>query len=241
MSKSSKIAVGCLGLAVIAAIIIAPVFQKVHENRIPPRSGCQSNMKQLGLGLIQYEQDDDETLPNSVTADGQGWREAIYPYVKSTGVYRCPSDERDSSHYSPTNLSKSYAANYLGLSANRLARGAFSGLNETPTTLGWQAFPNPDRTIMLADVRGYKGEEWDIISPAFLPDTGRRLYAHFPNHAFYERLPGDLNVLLADGHVKAIAPTATLTPVNLWTRDNAPFTGRDLRNARAILKRAEDE
>jgi hypothetical protein len=34
---------------------------------------------------------------------------------------------------------------------------------------------------------------------------------------------------------------STLTPINLWTHDNAPFSGQDLQNAQAILKHAEQE
>lgn len=80
-----------------------------------------------------------------------------------------------------------------------------------------------------------------MVSPAFLPSTGRRLYAHEAGLIFRERPGVTVNCVFADGHVKSLKPAATLTPVNLWTRDNAPFTGQDLQNARAILKHAEDE
>jgi prepilin-type processing-associated H-X9-DG protein len=58
---------------------------------------------------------------------------------------------------------------------------------------------------------------------------------------FYEHSHGPVNFLFADGHVKGINPLATLTPINLWTHDNAPFSGQDLQNAQANLKHAEQE
>ena len=46
-------------IAILAAILF-PVFQKVRENA--RRATCQSNLKQIGLGLIQYSQDYDEQI-----------------------------------------------------------------------------------------------------------------------------------------------------------------------------------
>ena len=42
-----------------------------------------SNMKQIGLALVQYTQDNDEKYP---TADG--WTKTIYPYIKSMDVFQ---------------------------------------------------------------------------------------------------------------------------------------------------------
>lgn len=50
--------------------------------------------------MLQYTQDNDEKLPGPVTYNelghdinlGHGWAGAIYPYIKSGGIYTCPSD-----------------------------------------------------------------------------------------------------------------------------------------------------
>ena len=85
-------------IALLAAILF-PAFARARENA--RRASCSSNMKQLGLGMIQYAQDYDEHLPCGIAAptpysggnfDGVGWGGEIYAYVKSGQVYTCPSD-----------------------------------------------------------------------------------------------------------------------------------------------------
>jgi len=75
-------------IAILAAILF-PVFAKVREKA--RQTTCTSNMKQLGLAFMQYVQDNDETFPSS-NWYGNGWAARMYPYVKATGVYRCPDD-----------------------------------------------------------------------------------------------------------------------------------------------------
>ena len=47
-------------IAILAAILF-PVFQSVRENA--RRAACQSNLKQVGLALLQYMEDSDEKYP----------------------------------------------------------------------------------------------------------------------------------------------------------------------------------
>ncbi len=78
-------------IAILAAILF-PVFQKVRENA--RRAACTSNLKQIGLGELQYVQDFDETYTGaSMVSPGYKyivWAEMIYPYTKSWQIYRCP-------------------------------------------------------------------------------------------------------------------------------------------------------
>lgn len=238
MTLSWRITLTCLGLLLVTAVLF-PIFQPMDQTSMR-RAACQSNMKQLGLALAQYAQDNNtQALPQTVSPTGQDWREAIYPYVQSIGVYQCPDDRRGGNSYSPANLPKSYGAVSLGPGPDGKDRGAFAGPTEKPTTLA--DFPDPSQTLTLADMRGGGGADWNMVGPAFLPGTGRRLYAHFPKHWFFEWPSGTLSCLFADGHVQAFHPEDTLTPTNLWTRDNVPFTGPGLSNAQAILARAAQE
>ena len=89
-------------IAILAAILF-PVFQKVRENA--RKASCQSNLKQIGLAMIQYSQDNDELLVCGWGGNGGynasdsnpaspkfKWMDMVYPFVKSTGVFHCPDD-----------------------------------------------------------------------------------------------------------------------------------------------------
>ena len=86
-------------IAILAAILL-PVFARAREQA--RRASCASNLKQLGLAVLQYVQDYDEKFPpgdnwhgTSQQTDGQyycGNRFMLNPYIKSEKVWHCPDD-----------------------------------------------------------------------------------------------------------------------------------------------------
>ncbi len=81
-------------IAILAAILF-PVFAKAREKA--RQSSCSSNVKQLGLALMQYCQDYDERYA-SVYDDGNGypagriiWADKAMPYIANRQVFGCPS------------------------------------------------------------------------------------------------------------------------------------------------------
>lgn len=79
-------------IAILAALLF-PVFSAAREKgRL---SACTSNLKQIHLGFQSYLQDWDETFPigwNGWQGRKPHYKEVIKPYVKSEGVFLCPSD-----------------------------------------------------------------------------------------------------------------------------------------------------
>lgn len=79
-------------IAILAAILF-PVFGRARENA--RRSSCQSNLKQIGLGLHQYAQDYDGFMPPSLIYPTPStfmmWPSIMQPYIKSAAVFVCPS------------------------------------------------------------------------------------------------------------------------------------------------------
>ena len=89
-------------IAILAAILF-PVFAQAREKA--RQTSCLSNTKQMGLGVMMYTQDYDETMPpahyyndptQTSALDATGihqWTGMTQPYVKNKGIYICPSDK----------------------------------------------------------------------------------------------------------------------------------------------------
>ncbi len=97
-------------IAILAAILF-PVFARARENA--RRSACQSNLKQIGLGILQYTQDYDERFPQLVqNVDmGLGWVQMIQPYTRSFQIFQCPSEPTAGTTW--TDSSQGYYAGYV--------------------------------------------------------------------------------------------------------------------------------
>src|SRR4051812_43079750 len=82
-------------IAILAAILF-PVFAQAREKA--RQSGCFNNLKQLALAWNMYGQDYDETFPPIDQPPGnKRWDWAILPYIKTPGLFTCPSHTRDKS------------------------------------------------------------------------------------------------------------------------------------------------
>jgi prepilin-type N-terminal cleavage/methylation domain-containing protein/prepilin-type processing-associated H-X9-DG protein len=118
-------------IAILAAILF-PVFAQAREKA--RATACLSNLKQAGLALQMYAQDNDETLP--LGAHVKGFNEpgtqpnflgALVPYTKSLGIFACPSAQNASSigysakDYDPTPRSSTNLMGNGVVSARALA------------------------------------------------------------------------------------------------------------------------
>jgi prepilin-type N-terminal cleavage/methylation domain-containing protein/prepilin-type processing-associated H-X9-DG protein len=175
-------------IAILAAILFT-VFARARENA--RRASCQSNLKQIGLGIMQYAQDYDEKFPlwladtnDNGYRDGaeQGWAMLIQPYVKSTQILQCPSD----STAIPAN-----GADGAGFSDYA------SNLYDINLQTGMVGLIAPTQTVLALDFYPY-----DSSSTMF------GVFAWTPSSTadYYHRHLDGLNFLFADGHVKWLKP-----------------------------------
>ncbi len=105
-----------IAIIAILASILFPVFARARENA--RRTTCLSNLKQLGLGMMQYTQDYDEKFPQPHSTSGSygnfqyfrpfppnavsgtlnpaydtTWAAVLLPYTKSPQIMSCPSQQ----------------------------------------------------------------------------------------------------------------------------------------------------
>jgi prepilin-type N-terminal cleavage/methylation domain-containing protein/prepilin-type processing-associated H-X9-DG protein len=208
-------------IAILAAILF-PVFARARENA--RRASCQSNLKQIGLGIMQYAQDYDETIvpmrngPN-VSTDPMyrtPWAALIQPYVKSTQLFKCPSNSTTTSLFGTDNdpatptFSPAIPVSYITTGGDS---GTTNGTGDRrsmypDTGTAMAAVEYPATTLIIVETRG--NTQADMYQTAQVTGTGTT----FTNHL------GTSNFLFADGHVKSMKPAATGSPINMWTLTN---------------------
>jgi prepilin-type N-terminal cleavage/methylation domain-containing protein/prepilin-type processing-associated H-X9-DG protein len=173
-------------IAILAAILF-PVFARARENA--RRASCQSNLKQIGLGLKQYLQDYDERFPQEgdASAGNLGWAYAIQPYIKSEQLFQCPSE---------TTPPPSPATNTLEA---RAATGGFTDYwyNFNLGTTSEAQLTYSSNTVMNGDGGGNNGTTAAAWRQKPAGD-GLRRHLEGANYSF------------TDGHVKWFKPEAIL-------------------------------
>ncbi len=202
-------------IALLAAILF-PVFAQAREKA--RQITCASNERQLGLGMLQYVQDNDETLTRSfygsATANSDmganyKWMDAVFPYVKEERVFDCPDDALSPAyHFRTGNDYGSYGLNgaYGTAGDNQTpprSSAAYlvtSSMLAVPSTTVWVTDnDNSPSAINPGGSQGFFWPTWTSNPSITTPGPYRQL-----NH-ISERHIGRVNVLYCDGHVKAVS------------------------------------
>ena len=180
-------------IAILAAILF-PVFARARENA--RRASCQSNLRQIGLATIQYTQDYDERMPVRLAPNPNiDIHIKLQPYIKSTQVFRCPSQSTFWDTSVTPNQESPVPSNYFSYSYNyQLAStgsfGNFQGL------IG--VIPYPSRTLLATEIRGMVDRATQI---GHLTDIR---FEVAPRHF------DGANLAFVDGHVKWYATNPRL-------------------------------
>ena len=224
-------------IAILAAILF-PVFARARENA--RRSSCQSNLKQIGLGWLQYSQDYDEKIMRYSTGAASagsasvgnpirywwgGWDGASYnasqgliqPYMKSDQVRSCPSFTATpaNAYEGPTG----YAYNVGTLSPTDY--GPAPTYTAAPRAASLAAIDDAAKTVVFADAAQLNS------SGALSPST----YLSKPSDAypnFHARHLETGNALFCDGHVKAMRPIYRSGPVGFSATPAATLKANNL-------------
>jgi prepilin-type N-terminal cleavage/methylation domain-containing protein/prepilin-type processing-associated H-X9-DG protein len=201
----------------LLAAILFPVFARAREGA--RRATCQSNLKQIGLGITQYSQDYDEYYPPQWNGTGSAtstfaWPMLIFPYVKSVQVFICPSQPNRAGNFymSDANWKKTDPVHYA---VNVDVIVGYSDATNHTKGLNISKFNSAASTFMIWDCdHGNAGDSGPgrhylndykyigVTSDHFLPGNA----ADAPSNGsaqepFGRHLDGN-NFAYADGHVK---------------------------------------
>jgi prepilin-type N-terminal cleavage/methylation domain-containing protein/prepilin-type processing-associated H-X9-DG protein len=228
------VVVAIIGLLVA---ILFPVFARARENA--RRASCLSNLKQMGLAMMQYVQDYDEQFPTSVTPAPAGtpsssvpggfwsgtnifWPQLLFPYHKNFQVFLCPSRPVTDADQHP------YFGNY--------------GINQyiTPETgsgVKLSVLQAPASVYLCMDAGTYEIRpiaHYSVTQPdgsySYLPGTGDLGVALVGSYALHAGLTpdyqsgrhfGGVNVAFADGHAKWLKSSEVLRQAQLYVNSSS--------------------
>lgn len=237
----------------LLAAILFPVFARARESA--RRTSCQSNLKQIAAGLIQYTQDYDEQYPAAGMynnqALGYGWAGDIYPYVKNSQIFACPSDASDLR--APYDTPDLQVLPRISYSINASLFFNYYIGNGYPSASGkMAAFTAPSKTVMLLETSSERADVDNInetLSPAG-PGLGSPFIFNARNYGQYDtgylggltanvqrydisyfRAPqgrhfDGANYAFADGHVKWLKGSSVSPGYSAKTPNDAQLNGQ---------------
>ncbi|HEY3283706.1 MAG TPA: prepilin-type N-terminal cleavage/methylation domain-containing protein [Armatimonadota bacterium] len=178
-------------IAILAAILF-PVFAKAREKA--RQTSCLNNVKQLGIGFMQYMTNYDDTYPLSgCVGVKNSWvwcpdhdkidvtKGSIFSIVKTTQSYYCPSDE-PTKQIAKDSTPLSYSMNQQFMNAGGIADSGPVSQSDVP---------NPTETILLMEESSASAGGLGLNDGCFYPG-GQDYLAN--------RHSGGGNFLLADTH-----------------------------------------
>lgn len=192
-----------VAIVALLAAILFPVFGRARETA--RRASCQSNLRQISLSTVQYAQDNDGRMPTNLVAGNIDIHTRLQPYIKSSQVFRCPSQstylKKQSTDPAPELQfpANGYSYAYNMQLADWGKFGRYSGLIEV--------IPYPTRTLLLAELKGMVDRVTPINGPA------ETAFEIAPRHF------DGANIAFVDGHVKWYPLTISAV------RYNSTFSG----------------
>ena len=222
-------------IALLMAILM-PVLSKAREEA--RTIGCRSNLKQCGMGLRMYLDENQYTFPDvwkwlksessNYVQKGEEPDGVCWPYLKALDVHLCPRFDAWAKGTNWQNTAVSYVMNsYVGTGGQIWS--SWLGSDVKGVSKESEVY-NPSRVIVFTEenpwtIEGYS--TYPFNDTHFTVGNRRRL---IDNYATFHNAPGDrdqggANLVCVDGHVDLLRRVEDLDEgFRLgWPKKNLPY------------------
>jgi len=175
----------------ILAAMLFPAFSQARESA--RRAVCLSNLRQVGMALQMYTMDHNERLPGP-GASGREWPVSLQPYMKSTQILVCSSDNHSGE---PTISGEGTFPLSYGWNSLDLGDGRYGFRNPNGSPLSLNSVSMPSETFMVFDYLSHNAPNEAQVLDASHLDTGDASTTRVASR----HLEG-FSALYGDGHVK---------------------------------------
>ena len=218
-------------IAILAAILF-PAFAKARESA--RRISCTSNLKQIGMAAIQYTQEYDEKYVQTDfgwngSVSQYGWMQTLQPYVKSTQLFKCPSDTQTGipgfANPAPAGYVDPFHTSYIMNTGMRDLSAADVKVPSSTVYITDGGARGVNSMAAVTENSEAKGRAFilgDVASTTLKDNYAAGVLANDATVSAWAapavRHLETTNVLFTDGHVKSMRPNAFYYPNTNWLK-----------------------
>jgi prepilin-type N-terminal cleavage/methylation domain-containing protein/prepilin-type processing-associated H-X9-DG protein len=225
-------------IAIIALLmaILMPVLGKAKEQA--RTMVCRSNLKQYGIGLRMYLDENDYFFPQTdqwMKSTTSGWVKEgeipdgqLWPYIKALDCHMCPrfAHLKKGTNYEDTKVS--YVLNsYVGRGGSIWS--SWLGSDVTGVTKEPQVY-HPSKVITFTEENTWTIEGYSNYPFNDTHFTVGNWTRQIDNYATFHNAPGDIdkggaNIVFVDGHVELLPRVSDLDEGFrlAWPKKNLPY------------------
>jgi prepilin-type N-terminal cleavage/methylation domain-containing protein len=228
-------------IAILAGLLLPALARAKEMGR---RTACINNLRQLGLSVMMYSDDNDGFFPTRVTAGR--WPYSLQNSYQTVQVLRCPTDGPgvpmtttsgyDTNKYSADAAPRSYMINgWNDFFQQSLTESDFTTYmnGNSPFALRSISIQYPSETIAFGEKRSDSSQYYMDLYEGYGNDlTELELGRHSSSNNGSQHtgigasgiLSGGSNHAFADGSARYLKYGASLNPINLWGVTDAART-----------------